>query len=85
MQLIFPGTRVLVFDPTIFKDDKSTPLSMTIKPATVTMRYGYISKALGYKYPDCVDVQFDHWKKGHISHGHFTKGVEIIKEEPCLK
>ena len=81
MKEILPGTRVLVFDNSLFKDDKSTPLSFTVRPATVVMRYGYISSASGYKYPDCVDVQFDHWKKGDISKGHFTKGVELIKEK----
>jgi len=41
---IMPGTRVLVFDRTLFKDDKKTPLSMTLKKATVVCRYGSLKE-----------------------------------------
>ena len=40
---LMPGDRVLVFDSTLFRDDKSTPLSTTMRPATVVQRYGYHS------------------------------------------
>jgi hypothetical protein len=70
---ILPGARVLVFDPTLFKDDKTTPLSHTMKAATVVSRYGCRSLQFG-KYPDCIDVLFDH-RKEKVSKGHFTNGV----------
>lgn len=81
------GTRVLAFDHLLFKDDKTTPLSVTMKPGTVICRYGYIS-CLGHKYPDLVDIRFDHIRFPHlkgearyISKGHFTKGVKILDEK----
>lgn len=81
---IWPGTRVMVFDHTLFKDDVSTPLSFTVRPATVVCRYGRKTKPdfmteTGWIYPDLVDVKFDH--DGRISHGHFTDGVKLLKEE----
>ena len=39
MSNIMPGSRVLVFDGRIFKNDKDTPLSMTMRPAIVVCRY----------------------------------------------
>ena len=96
---LMPGDRVLVFDSSLFKDDISTPLSFTERPATVVCRYGYhsfwrlnkfeLQRCLsgtsdlypgGYevwKYPDLVDVQFDH-RPERISHGHFTTGVKNL-------
>lgn len=81
---IMPGCRVLVFDSTLFKDDKSTPLSFTERPATVIQRYGkleydYGDFSLG-PYPDLLDVSFDH-RPTRISHGHFTDGVKHLCEE----
>ena len=77
---IFPGTRVKAFDTTLYKNDKLTPLSMTMKPATVVCRYGYRSYYHPeWVYPDLVDVKFDH-RKDYISHGHFTNSVELIGE-----
>ena len=40
MKTFYPGTRVLVFDPSLFIDDVKTPLSTTMKPATVLRWYG---------------------------------------------
>ena len=82
---IMPGDRVRVFDSSLFEDDISTPLSMTVKPATVVCRYGAISHTMltfGHpsKYPDLVDVQFDH-RPEHISHGHFTTGIDLLYHE----
>ena len=74
---ILPGTRVMVFDSRLFKDDKSTPLSYTIRLATVICRYGYESKFGLGKYPDLVNVIFDH-KPNNISRGHFTDGIRKI-------
>ena len=80
---IMPGTRVLVFDYTIFKDDVKTPLSQTLKKATVVCRYGSLKETYSISgttlgpYPDLVDVVFDH-RPERVSHGHFTSGVEII-------
>lgn len=82
MTEIMPGDRVMVFDPRLFVDDKSTPSSMTMKPATVVCRYGYKQPAVPFEegakdwiYPDLVDVEFDH--RG-LSKGHFTYGVKRI-------
>ena len=74
---IMPGNRVLCFDPSLFKDDKTTPLSVTTKPGTVTRRYGKLNNQWNHgKYPDLCDIKFDH--KENISKGHFTDGVKVI-------
>jgi hypothetical protein len=81
--MIMPNSRVMVFDRTLYKDDKSTPLSVTVKPATVLCRYGRlksvypISQTVLGPYPDLVDVKFDH-RPEQISHGHFTDYVKEI-------
>ena len=81
---ILPGARVMVFDYLLFKNDKTTPLSRTMKPATVVCRYGTIQDricedfVLG-PYPDCVDVLFDHQPE-RVSKGHFTSGVELVEK-----
>lgn len=80
--MILPGSRVLVFDSGLYQDDVSTPLSITMKPATVVCRYGVSAEhthGLG-NYPDLVDVKFDH-KPMFVSRGHFTDGVEEMAEE----
>lgn len=78
---IMPGDRVKVFDGALFEDDITTPLAITFLPGTVVCRYGKKDRAIdqeGYwLYPDLVDILFDHRPK-HISHGHFTNGVEVI-------
>jgi hypothetical protein len=82
MKEIMPGDRISVFDPRLFIDDKRTPLSTTMKPATVVCRYGkkvfwpHMDKP--WIYPDLVDVEFDH-RPGEVSKGHFTSGVKILE------
>lgn len=91
---IYVNDRVLVFDHRLFIDDIKTPLSFTMRPATVTCRYGYKSihdyseyDDYGRKYesiqthiyPDLVDVVFDH-RPEQISKGHFTTGVIALGE-----
>jgi hypothetical protein len=76
-----PGDRCVVFDSRLFVDDKTTPLSVTLRPATVLRRYsaqridfdrgGYLNE-----WVDLVDVAFDH--SSVVSRGHFTTGVR-----PC--
>lgn len=44
----YPGTRVMVFDPRLYKDDKKTPPEYTIRPATVIRWYGKRSKKVWY-------------------------------------
>lgn len=79
---IMPGDKVLVFDNRLYKDDRATPLSTTMKLATVIRRYGYrfrevlCGELVDWKYPDCLDVVFDH--DGRTSHGHFTDSVIAI-------
>lgn len=75
---IMPGSRVKVFDYWLYRDDRSTPISETVKPATVLCRYGERSRHSGYTYPDLVDVLFDH-QPDRVSRGHFTYGVELIE------
>ncbi len=72
----FPGTRLMVFDASLFKDDITTPLSMTMKPATVTCWYGYRDKQFGI-YGNMVDVIFDH-RPERVSHGHFIWAVKSL-------
>jgi hypothetical protein len=68
------GDRVKVFDHLLFKDDKSTPLSLTMQPATVIRA--------NYKRSDgeeMIDVLFDRMNRvPKESHGHFIWGVEPI-------
>jgi hypothetical protein len=83
MNDILPGTRILVFDSSLFKDDIKTPLSNTVRPATVVCRYGCYGQSRltrHYKYSDLVDVVFDH-RPDKVSTGHFTNGVKVIGEE----
>lgn len=76
---IMPGDRVIVFDHRLFDNDKTTPLSVTMRPATVLRRYGkkchYPISEETYFYPDLIDVDFDH--RGE-SNGHFTKRVRVL-------
>lgn len=76
MQTYFPGTRVVVFDSLLYKDDKTTPLNHTMRPATVVCWYSLISQQGGY-YPNCVDVRFDH-RSEKISKGHFADNIEVL-------
>lgn len=69
----YPGDRVMVFDSLLFEDDVSTPLSYTVRPATVVRHYGMRTR-YGI-YPSCIDVVFDH-RRDRVSHGHFTSCVE---------
>lgn len=80
MQQIYPGDRVMVFDNTLFVNDVLTPLSVTMKPATVVRRYGQkvlysICEDKPWVYPDLIDVEFDH--RG-FSRGHFTNRVKPL-------
>ena len=74
LDCILPGSRVLVWDATLFQDDIKTPDCW--RPATVVSRYGYRSRMFG-DYPDCVDVVFDH-RKVRESCGHLTNGIRAI-------
>lgn len=79
-----PGDRVMVFDYTLFKDDKTTPLSYTVRPATIVRWYG--SPVQHFPINDCtlgpyeslIDVVFDH-RPERESHGHFTTCVKHIQ------
>lgn len=82
MSELFPGDRVMVFDSRLYVNDVITPLSMTMKPATIVSRYGslktsFIGFSLG-PYPDLIDVIFDH-RPGCVSRGHFTDNKKAIK------
>jgi hypothetical protein len=79
------GDRVWVFDSLLFKNDKSTPLSYTVRKATVIEWIGYITEyyspdlSLG-PYDSCVTVLFDH-RPERASPGHFTYAVEFVEGE----
>lgn len=77
MNNIMPGDRVLVFDSRRYIGDVETPLSITMRPATVIRRYGSWWFYNGERciYPDLVDIQ---WEGSSISEAHFTEGVEKI-------
>lgn len=68
------GSRVKVFDHLLYEDDVSTPLSATVKPATVHKRYIY-----GDHKRDVIDVIFDH-RPDEISIAHFTNTAEEIEK-----
>lgn len=74
-QTIMPRDRVQVFDPRLFENDKSTPISVTVKPATIVQRYGKMS-LFDSRYSDLVDVRFDH-RPNEISIGHFTELIRL--------
>jgi len=74
-QTFFPGTRVMVFDPRLFVDDKKTPHTVTVKPATVLRWYGKRSNFFGWTDGNLIDVDFDH--RGE-SRGHFADMVKVI-------
>jgi hypothetical protein len=81
--LVMPGDRVLVFDPRLFKNDVDTPLSMTMRPATIIRRYGRLQKRYSEDlelgpYADVVDVVFDH-RNEKPSESHFTSGIQKLE------
>lgn len=65
----YPGTRLMMFDSRRYVDDRKTPLSVTIRPATVLRWYGYRSQLFGI-YPSIIDVMFDGDTEESI--GHFA-------------
>ena len=75
MSEILPGDRVKAFDHRLFKNDRDTPLSITMQTGTVVCRYGK-KTSQGWIYEDLVDVVFDY--DGRTSKGHFTRLVEKI-------
>ena len=66
------GSRMLVFDHLLYENDRSTPLSVTMKPAAVVRIY---TKRDGRKV---VDVIFDH-RPTKVSCGHFANVNERIE------
>lgn len=75
--MLYPGTRVKVFDCRLYTDDVSTPLTMTMQDATVVRWYGMRSPHSGMIYPDLIDVEFD-YKPGEVSHGYFSSTVKML-------
>lgn len=78
---LMPGDRIMLFNYRLWKDDKTTPLSVTMQPCTVLNRYGKMKtrypglhddEQLG-PYEDLIDVNFDN---GGKSEGHFTYNVQ---------
>ncbi len=71
----FPNKRVKVFDPTLFIDDVKTPLTVTMKEATIVRWYGMWNWDHSYYYDSLIDVIFDH--RG-LSRSHITTFVKDI-------
>lgn len=73
----WPGTRVIVFDTRLYRDDRRTPLSVTLQPATVLAWYGRLYRKSGDldlgPYPSLIDVRFDH--DGRVSRAHFADRI----------
>lgn len=68
-----PGDVVFVFDTRLYRNDKKTPPSHTIRRAVVLRRYGKRSEHFGWTDGDLIDVRFDH--DGRESRGHFTDAI----------
>jgi hypothetical protein len=85
LDTFIPGDRVIVFDGRIYKDDKVTPLSITMRPATVVCWYGLPAKFQnGYTHfarneQTLIDVLFDH-RPSEVSRGHFTSAIQAAVE-----
>lgn len=73
----FNGTRIKAFDSILYIDDFKTPLSKTMKSATVIKWYGKRNDNPVWNYQNLVDIRFDH-RTERISHGHFVDCVEKI-------
>lgn len=72
----YPGTRLMVFNHRVYKNDKDTPLSVTVQPATVLRWYGKINK-YGI-YPSLVDVKFDSDERESKAHFADEIYIEVI-------
>jgi len=70
------GSRVWVFDHRLFDNDITTPLSVTMKKATVIKVYQEEGK-LKYSRP-VADVTFD-YRPDEISKAHFVSQIDEIK------
>ena len=68
------GSRVKVFDGSLFEDDITTPLSVTMQSATVKRLY-WEKGEFGRKL---ADVEFE-YRPGEISRGHFVDLIELIQ------
>lgn len=75
------GDRVKVFDSLLFEDDVITPLSHTVRPATVVRRYIHPPTEFSPGTDDVVDVIFDH-RSDRESKGHFTDALYPIDWKP---
>lgn len=73
-----PGTRVEVFDASLFVNDVDTPLSHTMRPATV-VRW-YVKREPTNRLQWLVDVRFDHQPE-KVSHGHFTDRMKLLASQ----
>jgi hypothetical protein len=65
------GTRAMVFDSRLFKNDRDTPLSITIQRATIIDER---KDKLGRRI---FDVVFD-YRPEDVSRGHFANTVRIL-------
>lgn len=83
MNTFFPGTRAIVYDASLHKNDKATPPRTLLKPCTVVQWYGYESRFGHGKYPSLIDVRFDH-RPDIVSKAHFTDMVEVVPKQGGL-
>jgi hypothetical protein len=82
---IWPGTKVVVYDPWAKGNKGYLNNQGEFKSGIVLKRYGkicpFIEKHYGReaaKYPDLIDVLFD---CGRISKGHFTNSIKCLINE----
>jgi len=80
---IFPGFRAMVFDPYANGKEGYLQNEGEYKAASIVKRYGFVSEWMEKehgretaRYPDCVDVIFDH--SGRLSKAHFTDGIRAL-------
>jgi hypothetical protein len=67
--MIKEGMRVKVFDPFLFRNDKDTPLEVTMKP-------GIVIRVYKDKHGrEVADIDFDH--RG-ISKGHLITFIQVL-------
>jgi hypothetical protein len=68
------GERVVAFDPSLFVNDRDTPLSHTMRAGTV------VGERVDERGRRLVDIQFDH--RPTVSCGHFADLIKRMKDSP---
>ena len=78
---IMPGDILIMWDKSLYIDDKKTPYKTILREALVLKRYGTLKTNYPITfgpYKDLIDVKFLH--NGRVSRGHFTNYLNFKKE-----